>query len=36
MAHGLTEEDMERIREFNDALAYARGPELLVPDEDEE
>jgi len=34
---GLSDGDMERIKEFNQAPWYAKDPEILVPaDEDEE
>lgn len=34
MKQGLTEEDLERIRRFNEVPAYDRSPELLLPDGD--
>jgi hypothetical protein len=34
MQNGLTEEDMQRISEFQSVLEYERTPEMLVPDDE--
>lgn len=34
MEDGLTDEDMERISEFESTVKYKRTPELLIPDDD--
>lgn len=32
MHRGISEADMERIRQFTDTPPYKRGPELLLPE----
>jgi len=33
---GLSKEDRERIQNFADTPMYARGPEMLVPESEDE
>lgn len=33
---GLSDRDMERIEEFNQAPWYAKDPEILVPSDEED
>lgn len=35
MSTGLSQEDMDRIRQFVEAPAYEREPEMLLPEEDD-
>lgn len=33
---GLSESDLERIKKFNDRPWYAKDPDILLPDDEEE
>ena len=35
MGHGISEDDRKRIRNFANRPGYDRGPESLLPEEDE-
>mgnify|MGYP000427388069 CR=1 FL=1 len=36
MSHGITEADLERMREFASTPKYERSPHILEPDDDDE